>query len=148
MVTVREACEIDCDTILEWRNHPLVRLHSSKSEKINAIDHEVWFSNALKSKAILLYIGLSDVDGIGVVSFYLNNSDSCVVNIYLNPVYIGRGYGGELLLMGLKKLKKAKPSVNEVNATILPENTASIRMFERQGFKKIEEGKYTLCLTS
>ena len=145
MITVREACEHDSENILKWRNHQIVRMNSFNHSEITAAEHDVWFSQALQSEKKIIYIGLFHEKEIGVVSFYLNNDDTCDVNIYLNQVYSGNNYGGKMLLAGINRLIKTHYNIATIKAEIMPENIPSIRMFERQGFKKKGKGYiYTL----
>jgi L-amino acid N-acyltransferase YncA len=56
------------------------------------------------------------------------------VSINLNPGWRGHGVGEATLLAGLAALRSERGAMPELVAIIRPENTASVRLFERAGF--------------
>lgn len=78
---------------------------------------------------------------IGVVSFlensYLNDYE---ILIAFMPDYCGKNYGSETLST-VKDYWLNKNGVNHLFATVTPENTTSISMLKKEGFKFIKEYK-------
>ena len=55
----------------------------------------------------------------------------------IDPNFKGKAYGPFLVDNGVRFLSGYRPEVEKVYGFVLPENTASIRIFEKLGYKKI-----------
>ena len=130
---IRRILASDIKHIFVWRNHDKIRENFFDSNEITFTDHEKWvlsMINSIKNELLLVSIERNDV---GVVRFDLSETIA-EVSIYLNPDFIGKGLGFNVLEIGLNWLKSHCEKVNEVRSKILPSNLPSIKIFEKAGF--------------
>ena len=137
-LVLREVNESDCKYLYEWRNHPTARAVSRFTEEIPYEEHVRWFLNSLKDPKRKIYIGMENGERIGQIRFDKNESKS-EVSVTINPEKYGKGYGSLLIKEGSKKYFMEELFINRIIAEIKPENRASMRVFEKAGFKKISE---------
>lgn len=137
---LRKATLNDADMILEWRNAAENRRYSLDQKIINKEEHINWLTEVLNDNKIFLLIAESDKKPLGVVRYDITAS-TAMVSIYLKPGETGKGIGSAILQCGFDWLRKNVFAVNSVEAKILPNNTASIKAFEKVGF----EQSYIVC---
>lgn len=133
-VRLRAAEESDRDRLFQWRNTEEVRQSSKNQDPIPREVHDRWFSSTLSNPDRVLLVAEHEVGPVGVLRYDLNSSDA-LVSIYLVPGQAGRGYGPAILLAGKQWLRQHHPKTRQVNAEILPQNSASRRAFEEAGYK-------------
>ena len=135
-VQLRTVEKHDAQKIFEWRNQENVRNSSRDSEIISIEQHTEWFARVLADENKMLFIGSVDQQEIGVLRFDITG-DVAEISIYLAPEKHGKGYASALVNAGEDFLMNNRPDVEGVTAEILPENLASIRLFESCGYEKI-----------
>ena len=72
---------------------------------------------------------------IGVVRYEMNELNSAEISIYLVPNKIGTGFGKFVLLKADEWLKSNYPSIKQINANVLSNNTKSMHIFESANYK-------------
>lgn len=140
-IHLRPAGAHDSEDLLRWRNDPVTRANSFHSEAISPEEHQRWFSQTLQRSDRLLLIGMADADKIGVVRFDLAG-DSAEINLNLAPEARGRGLGTELIVAGSGYLLQQHPAIAKIYAKIKRENLASIRAFEKAGYRLLAGGEH------
>jgi RimJ/RimL family protein N-acetyltransferase len=133
---LRKVTYDDWKILLIWRNDPITMKHSFTQEPITEQVHKLWFNDSLINDRRSIYILEVDLIPIGFI-----RSDILEVNKYLlswniDPAYRGNGYGNKILEIFLKD------KYGEFIAKIKPENIASIRMAEKNGFLKTDNITY------
>ncbi len=140
MITVRGASLEDSDEVLLWRNDPLAIAMSTSSTEVSAKQHAKWFPTTLNSDATVHVIGESTLpheerQKIGVCRFDRQLNNLWKISINLNPAVRGQGLSEELLRLSIGFwANRVNPSNERLFAEVRPENPASIRIFERNGF--------------
>ena len=133
----------DCQALWTWRNEELVRAMSLSSEPITWDRHRSWFRAKLADPRCFMFLGVNcEERPVGEVRFDLEEHANAEVSIAVGEEWRGRGYGTALLAAGMRKIIRA--GVRVVHALIKPANLASIRMFERLGFRlagELETGR-------
>lgn len=132
-VTVREATVEDSDHMLEWRNHPDVRVTSRNKEPIQELEHDAWFRSVLGDPDRILLIGVLEGDLIGVVRFDIRGGNA-EVSIYLAPGRAGRGVGSDLLAAAEEYVRLKRNDVSVITAEVLGENRGSHNLFRSRGY--------------
>jgi len=138
---IRKVEEKDIERIWEIRNHEMVRKHSGNQEIISWENHQKWFyKRYFENKNNFCYV-LKDKKNIaGYCRFdYDKEEKAYVVSIAINPENQSKGLGSQLLSQSLKKLRNKKNI--PVLAEIKKDNATSIKLFERNDFKKYKESK-------
>ena len=123
---IRPATAADALDVLSWRNDPLARAMSRRSDVVAEADHEAWFGQAIGEAHRTLRIGEVDGQKIGMVR--IDRGEETEVSININPLHRGRGLSFPLLSGALDGV--AGPLVAEIK----DDNMASRRLFERAGF--------------
>ncbi len=137
IVDVREANTEDERRMWEWANDPEVRAASFTTEPIPWESHVRWFAQKIADTNTLLLIAETVDEGpIGQIRFDVSGPDADI-HISLAKVKRGSGLSAPAVQAALKKLFSNR-DCERVHAYVKPENVASIRLFEKAGFKRLE----------
>ena len=137
-INIMKTTEPDCKYIWKWRSDKKIRNWCLNSEKIPFQKHKAWFLSKLKNRKTNFYIVKNKrEERIGCVRFEINkdNSKSAEININLNPSFIGKGYGKEIIKKSTRIFFRDNPKINEIYAKILIKNIASKKVFSTVGYK-------------
>ena len=132
---LRMATIDDAAVVYEWRNHPDVRACSFDSNPLKFETHIEWFKSSLKMIDRHLFIAEIDSEPVGVLRFDIVGSQA-EISIYLSPLHKGKGMGVSLLNEGKKWICLNFNNIECLRAQILLGNIASIKAFEKAGFKR------------
>ena len=133
-IKLRKAGPEDCRNIYEWRNAEETRRHIFDKETIPFEVHQRWFENSLKNDARIILIGEHAGKPLGVLRFDLAG-DQALISVYLVPGHQPPGAGTQLIKAGSNWLAGEHPEIRKINAEILGDNMASIKAFEKAGYK-------------
>ena len=133
---LRKAIFDDWKILLDWRNDPTTRENSFKTEEVSEQTHKLWFNDSLLNPYREIYILEDNLISVGSIRI-----DTLLINEYLlswsiAPTQRGKGYGTKILEMLLQDRK------GKFIAEIKPENIASIKMVQKNGFIQLDELKY------
>lgn len=118
-----------------WRNHEHTRSVSRASDPIELDAHRDWMAKALTDPRRHLWIACVGRVDVGVVRFDDDPTGrECEVSLYLDPSLQGLGLGSAVLLAGESARTAVDPRAQHFVATVLPQNRASRRMFQRAGY--------------
>lgn len=135
----------DMELMYGWRNHPDIRSNSFDSKKLLLDNHREWFDKTLNSNSIFTYILEVDQKPAGVIRFSNDaNNLAAKISYLIDPVYHGKGFGTEILNLGIKKNKIENSGLKKFYGYVLKKNYASIRIFEKLNFTKISENESEL----
>jgi RimJ/RimL family protein N-acetyltransferase len=125
----------DINDIFEWRNHPDIRKNFFNQKLLSWDEHEKWFTAKLKDPDTAAYMAYYKKEKIGTIRFEANES-VIKTSVMLNPLFLGKGLGLQVIKMGIEKfIKEEKPSKSLI-AEVKKNNVASIKTFQKAGFKK------------
>ena len=132
---LRKATFNDWKILLDWRNDPITRENSFEQDEVSEQTHKLWFNDSLLNPHREIYI-LED-NNVPVGSIRSDNiNDRYLLSWNIAPDQRGKGYGTKILEIYLQDKK------GEFLAEIKPENKASIKMAQKNGFKQLNEIKY------
>lgn len=135
MIKIRSAQADDARRIWEIRNSPEALAVAASQEVVPLAQHIDWFNNKyFQGNGNSCFVSESDNRVIGYCRFDLN-TDKYTVSIAVDPSMHGKGLGTILLSQSIEQLRSSKI----LHAEVRKFNIASIKMFERTGFKKISE---------
>lgn len=135
-------CEDDMWDIFEWYNDRVSLENSLSRQVLTKKNHQKWFLKSMDSFRCIMLLGKIESKKVGVLRFDGTNG-VYKTSINLNPKDRGRGYGYHLLQGGIDYMIKNK-NFQSLYAEIKPYNIASIKIFERAGFRKSFEYKTLL----
>lgn len=134
-IACRHADLVDSDDLFQWRNDPQTRAASISTAEVSWNDHEKWFEATLDSKSRTIYIAIDDGGSkLGMCRFDAL-PEGTEVSINLNPAVRGRGLASGVLSECIDKYRVDFSKVQLLIAQIREENLASVRVFEKSGFK-------------
>lgn len=130
---IRPLCNEDMDDLFTWRNHPEVRKNFFDPKPLVKKEHELWFRNIIKNNKAAVYILCNANDSIGVMRFEEKESH-IKASVMLNPSFLGRGYGSEIIRLGTERFVLEKRPGKKILAEIKADNEASKKAFSKAGF--------------
>ena len=143
MITVRRATLDDSFDVLIWRNDPLAITMSINQSSVSDEEHAKWFPQTLNSDQCVHLLGeVTDVDGgirkIGVCRFDRKANNQWRISINLNPAFRGQGLSKPFLRQSIAFWADiTKPQRVTLVAEVRETNVASVKIFERNGFKSV-----------
>jgi UDP-2,4-diacetamido-2,4,6-trideoxy-beta-L-altropyranose hydrolase len=134
MINIRLAKRNDIKNVFELSNQDDVRKYSFQSSVIKWEEHEIWFKNILNDKNNILLIAEENNSFAGQIRFKLENSEA-TISISIEKSFQNKGIGKTIVNEAIEYLLKNHPNVKIIIALIKPENTKSIKFFEKLNFK-------------
>ena len=144
MVYLREATLQDMDLIYEWANDPLVRNNSFNSEPIPYETHVKWYDRIMSDESVLQFILMDEDIPVGQIRLNIDG-DEAEIGYSIASDYRGKGYGHKVLQLVAEEVKKKYPDIRCLVAKVKPENIASSKLFEHEGYE-MKYSCYTLQL--
>lgn len=135
----RPVQEADCEVLWRWANDPEVRECSYDENPIPWEEHRDWFSRKLSDPSSKIFVAEDGEGPVGQVRFDVVG-DVAVISVVVDPEKRGRGHGTDLLKRGTERYIQTA-EVPRVDAYIKKGNEASIRAFEKAGYRFREETK-------
>ncbi|MCH8905203.1 MAG: GNAT family N-acetyltransferase [Bacteroidetes bacterium] len=138
-LTFRPVEEDDCELIFNWANDPFTRENSFNTESINWDEHIIWFANKLRTDNCLFYIFFYNEKAVGQVRIDISN-DEGVINFSVDRQFRRHGYGTTMLEILPDIVEGVRPGTR-LTGTVKADNQASIKAFERAGYKILRTTK-------
>ncbi|KAA9345812.1 UDP-2,4-diacetamido-2,4,6-trideoxy-beta-L-altropyranose hydrolase [Adhaeribacter soli] len=126
----------DAELLFEWANDPEARKFSFNAEPIPYETHLKWLSGKLTNPQALLLLAEIQHKPAALLRFDLKE-DIALISYQIGAEFRGKGLGHRVLQVGLPELKKYFPEITEAIGYVQPENVASVRAFEKAGFKNL-----------
>lgn len=133
MFSPRKILDRDCLTLWQWVNHPDVRKASFSGQEIGWNEHNEWFARKLRDEQCQWIIYEDEESAVGTVRVDAISALEGEISLTIAPEYRGQGLAPHLLKRAVRQLF-ASTALSRIRALIKPENTASVRAFERAGF--------------
>jgi RimJ/RimL family protein N-acetyltransferase len=133
-VTLRAARQDDVSLIRTWRNDADAIRFSISAHPVSEAEHARWFAATLADPSSLLWVAEEDGVPVGQVRVDLDG-DAGIFSIAVAPSARGRGVGQAMLRSALTEIEGQR-LVTTMTAVTHPDNVASIRAFEKVGFRR------------
>ncbi len=137
---LRAVRQSDALTLLEWANDPATRRNSLNSGTIELAAHLEWLAQKLADPECAMYILTDGENDLGV-----GRADLCgeraLLSYTVAPRFRGRGYGNELIRLLGGNAAAALPRAKKLVAKVRADNTASARIFEKNGYALTADGE-------
>ena len=147
MLTYRTAQPVDARLYFTWANDPDTRQQSFNSAPISLEAHTAWFTRKVTDPNTLLLVFSNEAgQPVGQVRFertpVADMPDEIIIGLSVDAKQRGKGLASQLIQQGCAVCRKRWDAV-AIHAYIKPENQASVRAFERAGFRLSgESGKF------
>ena len=133
---LRKAIFDDWKILLDWRNDPITRENSFETGEVSEQTHKLWFNDSLLNPYREIYI-LEDYNApVGSIRSDNVSTNQYILSWSIAPNQRGNGYGTKILELFLQD------KTGDFIAEIKPENIASIKMVQKNGFNQLDEIKY------
>ena len=133
MVYLRNATEDDRDLLFYWANDPVVRNCSFNQDPIPFESHIKWFDRLMKESSEKQFILMDGDVAVGQVRLNIID-DEAEIGYSIASEVRGCGYGSSIIRLITELVKEQFPQISKLIAKVKPENEASIKIFEKQGF--------------
>jgi UDP-2,4-diacetamido-2,4,6-trideoxy-beta-L-altropyranose hydrolase len=135
-VRLRRAEAKDSRMIWSWANDPLTRAVSFSSDPISWERHVKWFESQLADSNAMFYVATdAQAAPLGQVRFNVDNGRG-TVSIGLGSEHRGKGLGVKVLDQAVQEVFQTG-RVRQLDAYVKADNQASLRLFERAGFREV-----------
>jgi len=125
----------DRQLLWEWANDEATRAASFNSAPIPWEDHLAWFSQKLIDPSSVMYLAeLAGDKPVGTVRFSVSGTVA-ELGVTVAPELRGQGLAARLIERAVVKLFRTT-AVSTVHAFVKPDNTPSLRAFERAAFSR------------
>lgn len=142
-LALRPADAGDCGFYYTLANDPDVRRNSFQSTAISWEEHRRWFEAKLAAPGSRLWVLTANELPVGQLR--LDRKDAhTYISYSLDPLVRGRGWGREIIALGLRKLFGTDSPV--IRAEVKSGNLVSRAIFEKMGFRTVgpdQDGKMT-----
>lgn len=139
-ILLRKANSSDIEFLRYLRNRPDVYKYFKKARPVSWKEHVDWIMPiilGISNKELFIIRNLKNP--IGQIRFDYINQREAEISISILKEFRGKNIAIKALSLALKKQKKAKEIIAEINK----DNIASIKLFERLGFKiKTKKGTW------
>jgi len=137
-VFLRRATKEDVNQVYTWQCHPNTRKYALNKSVPTYAEHCDWINRKLQSVVDYFYLIVDDKQrDVGVVRLDLQDSGHYLVSIFVDPKFYGHG----IALTALKQVDFIHGYMC-IEATVLEENVASHRLFNKAGYTKLNSEKY------
>ena len=142
------AGEGDLLRTFSWANDATIRKYSFSHKKITLEEHRRWYIGKINNKNCFYYLGVIGEQAVGSIRFDVDG-DTAVISYFIDPAYHQQGLGLMLLKKGVCQLVKERHvRLTKLVGMVMVENVASVKAFERLGYKKYtEQGNYKFVKT-
>lgn len=133
---LKKAQENHCDLLYSWANDKLARQSSFNQDKIIYSDHVKWFHSKLISSNCDIYILYVDATPVGHVRIDIKDK-SAIISYCIDKNYRGYGLATKMIQLLEEEVKSKFNNINTLVGYVKFENVNSQRIFEKLGYKKI-----------
>lgn len=135
---LRDVTDIDSELIWHWANDGETRKASYSQARISWGEHTQWFDSLQRQSNHRFYIAINGSNKpVGQIRFAIDGKDA-TVSFSVAPESRKMDYGKEILIKGVEKLFNEN-SIQQILAYVKSENGASLRVFQKAGFRMVEE---------
>ncbi len=133
-VQLRLATMADASLMLAWQSTPGIRAYSRNPDAPEPAEHMQWMRNKLADPRCIFHVILHDGNPVGVLRLDRQAAGAYEISILVAAEAHGKNIGGAALELAKRLLPDAV-----IRAAIHSDNLASIRMFERAGYRRAGE---------
>lgn len=134
-MTLRRAREDDAPLLREWRNEADAVRFSATARPVSLAAHARWLAARLADTGTRLWVAEEARVPVGQVRVDLTDGSTGVVSIAVAAAARGRGIGQAMLRAAIAEIAQEGAAI-QLRAVIHPDNAASLRAFERVGFRR------------
>ncbi|ROV58151.1 UDP-2,4-diacetamido-2,4,6-trideoxy-beta-L-altropyranose hydrolase [Vibrio ponticus] len=137
-LSIRKATLDDIQCVYEWQCHPETRRYALNAAVPSLEEHIAWMQNKLTCFNDYFYMVVNqDGKRLGVVRLDKQMSEEYLLSVYINPEHYGQGIASKALA-----LVDVKHPAIVIKATVMEENIASQKLFEKAGYLRLNKENF------
>ncbi|HMO61134.1 MAG TPA: bifunctional UDP-2,4-diacetamido-2,4,6-trideoxy-beta-L-altropyranose hydrolase/GNAT family N-acetyltransferase [Ferruginibacter sp.] len=140
-----KAAKEHLDITYQWAANATVRAYSFNQNPIPFQEHQDWYLQKIEQDSCVYLLAKLGDAFIGSLRFDIKEGKA-LISYLVAPEQHGRGLGKVLLAKGLNYFAQINTTATHATGYVLPQNTASVKVFERLGFTCSTETNQ-LCYT-
>jgi UDP-2,4-diacetamido-2,4,6-trideoxy-beta-L-altropyranose hydrolase len=144
-IRLRRGVIADTEQTFKWVSSASIRRFSFSQREILWEEHKAWYEKKILDSGTFYFIAEIDSNACGSIRFDAIGEE-LIVSYLVDPSWQGRGVGRALLAEGIKEIQKINLQVNVLVGYVMEVNLASIRIFNRMGFRQIASEEYPLSI--
>jgi RimJ/RimL family protein N-acetyltransferase len=136
MIALRLTTDQDWARLFAWRNDPLTRQASVKTDPVLLEDHLKWFAEVRAKTSVRLFVA-RDLMGppfVGTARIDQINAFAVEVSLTVAPPARGQGYAAQIIRALVEETGVHFPKATVIKATVRTDNYASLCAFAEGGF--------------
>jgi RimJ/RimL family protein N-acetyltransferase len=137
-LVLKRAQLADLEITYQWAKDPIVRKYAFQKKHINFEEHELWFKKQLEDSRSIFFILKKGLRSLGSFRLNLDEQDIGIISYLIDPTYHSQNLGAKILYMAIRELQVNYPEISRIKGYVIPENKASVRIFEKLHFACIE----------
>lgn len=142
-ISIRMADKNDCDLVYQWQTEKAARQYARSPEPPKYDEHVQWFNNKIQCPSYYFFIVSANEYPCGIVRLD-PKPDAKFKNAYEVSILISQHAQGQgVAKAALSQLTKYMPNTNFI-AEVMLENSASIQLFKKSGYRQYSETWYVL----
>ena len=138
-----KAAEEHLQATYQWAANPVVRAYSFNQNPIVFEEHQNWYLKKIAQPGCIYLLGKWENNIVGSIRFDITG-DKALISYLVSPQYHGKGLGRIILAKGMDYLATHTANITIANGYVLPQNIASIKVFERLAFDCTTENNQLL----
>lgn len=124
----------DISLVFEWQQRSEIRRYALNTERPIWSEHESWMKNKISSCSDYFYMIKNESrEPLGVARLDRIEVEHYLISIFIAPEHFGKGIATAALAL----LDKVHSNIS-IHAQVLPDNSASQKLFERAGYERID----------
>jgi len=131
---LRRVTQADCMLLFYWVNEPEVRRYSFSQAPVPLEIHQNWFEKKLLDENSFIFIAEINSQPAGMIRFDIQESEA-LISYLLAKAFRGKGLGTAILTKGIQAFRAFNPKADKVIGLVQSHNIASIKAFEKSGFR-------------
>lgn len=145
-IVLREASSADAELLYLWINDSDVRCNSFDGHHITWDEHIKWYNKKLQDKNCVIYVALTFIDGemipVGQIRLDIENK-TAKISYSIAKEFRNQGLGTSMV-QKIELYCMQKYNIVSIYAYVKNNNIASIKVFEKCGFKHKNYDSYVI----
>lgn len=143
-LSLKKAALSDLEITYKWAKNPIVRKFAFQQNEIQFEEHASWFKKQLIDPNAIYFLLKKGTESLGSIRFNIDEHDTGIISYLIDPAHHSKNLGTKILKIAIRELRVNFPQINRIRGYVIPENNASVRIFEKLNFTCFESSKNKL----
>jgi RimJ/RimL family protein N-acetyltransferase len=138
-LTIEKATIADIELTFNWATNPVIRKYSFQQNEIQFDEHKAWFNKQIAEKNAIYFILWEKDKALGSLRINKDDKGLGLISYQIAPELHGKKLGSKLLRMAIRHIRINNTDIERIIGYVIPENIASIKIFEKVNFRCFEK---------